>query len=179
MNIVRTAYFIERLINFDMRICCYFNRHVEKKRIRHFFSTISRLGDGPFWYALILLIPFIFGPESVHVSLRMAGAGLSGLLLYKLIKTLTERQRPFIKSNSIVLGAAPLDQYSFPSGHTLHAVSFSLVAIHYFPVLAWLLVPLATLIAMSRVVLGLHFPTDVLAGALIGFGLALMFVSIL
>lgn len=178
MNTARATLLLERLVNFDMRVCCYFNRHVEKRRTRRFFAVISRLGDGLFWYLLMAALPLVFGSGALGVSLRMAGAGVSGLLIYKLIKSLTERQRPFIKSQSIVLGTAPLDQYSFPSGHTLHAVSFSLIAIHYYPVLAWGLAPFAFFIAMSRVVLGLHYPTDVLAGAGIGFGLALFFVSI-
>ncbi|HEV7631790.1 MAG TPA: phosphatase PAP2 family protein, partial [Steroidobacteraceae bacterium] len=69
-------------------------------------------------------------------------------------------------------GAVPLDRFSFPSGHTLHAVSFTLIASMAFPLLALLLVPLALLIALSRVVLGLHYPSDVLAGALLGAGVA-------
>jgi undecaprenyl-diphosphatase len=65
-----------------------------------------------------------------------------------------------------------LDRYSFPSGHTLHAVSFSLIALHYFPGLAWLLLPFTLLVALSRLVLGLHYPTDVLIATLLGGGLA-------
>lgn len=67
----------------------------------------------------------------------------------------------------------PLDRYSFPSGHTLHAVCFTGIACAYQPLFAWVLVPFALLVALSRLVLGLHYPSDVLAGALIGGGLAL------
>lgn len=69
--------------------------------------------------------------------------------------------------STISLAAAPLDRYSFPSGHTLHAVSFAWQASMHFPELGWALIPLAALIAASRVVLGLHYPTDVLVGAVI------------
>ena len=72
----------------------------------------------------------------------------------------------------------PLDRYSFPSGHTLHAVSFAWQATVHFPELGWVLVPLAALIAASRVVLGLHYPTDVLAGAAIGASLAELGISL-
>lgn len=176
MNTVGTL-LLQRLVNFDMRVCHYFNRHVEKNRIRRLFSLISKLGNGRFWYALMIVLPLVYGMDAVMVSLRMAGAGAAGLIIYKLIKSFTERPRPFVKNRNIVLGTAPLDQYSFPSGHTLHAVSFTLIALHDFPVLAWMLVPFALLVAMSRIVLGLHYPTDVLAGAGIGLVLAILFVS--
>ena len=63
---------------------------------------------------------------------------------------------------------APLDRFSFPSGHTLHAVAFSLVAVHYYPGLIWLVLPFTALVAVSRLILGLHYPTDVLAGIALG-----------
>jgi undecaprenyl-diphosphatase len=88
------------------------------------------------------------------------------------------RERPYISHLRIRVGTAPLDRYSFPSGHTLHAVCFAILLTAYFPVFAWLVVPFAALVAVSRVVLGLHYPTDVVVGALIGAGLAMASMSI-
>jgi undecaprenyl-diphosphatase len=68
----------------------------------------------------------------------------------------------------IFLTGTPLDKFSFPSGHTLHAVLFSVVALNYYPQLSVILLPFTLMIALSRVVLGLHYPSDVIAGALIG-----------
>lgn len=68
----------------------------------------------------------------------------------------------------MIARAASLDEFSFPSGHTLHAVAFSVIAIAWFPALTLPLLLFAMLVAMSRVVLGLHYPSDVLAGIALG-----------
>ena len=78
------------------------------------------------------------------------------------------RERPYITHSAIECASAPLDRYSFPSGHTLHAVCFTLILTSYFPEWTAALVALALLIALSRVILGLHYPTDVAAGAVLG-----------
>jgi undecaprenyl-diphosphatase len=93
------------------------------------------------------------------------------LLLYKSLKGMTRRVRPCHYDLDISAGVPPLDLYSFPSGHTLHAVGFSTVALFYYPQLAWLLVPFTLLVAASRIVLGLHYPSDVLVASVIGLGL--------
>jgi undecaprenyl-diphosphatase len=102
----------------------------------------------------------------------MAITGLVALGLYRGLKRWTRRPRPFRRHAGIVAHVPPLDEFSFPSGHTLHAVSFSLVALAYYPVLAPILLPFTLLVAASRVVLGLHYPSDVLAATGIGIGLA-------
>jgi undecaprenyl-diphosphatase len=108
----------------------------------------------------------------------MAGTGLVCTLIYKWLKSKTSRPRPFAVENAVRAGADPLDPFSFPSGHTLHAVGFSIVAIAFYPMLAWLLVPFTLLVAASRVVLGLHYPSDVLAGAGLGALIASAFLAL-
>lgn len=163
-----------RFAELDLVICQQANRACAWRTVRRFFRAISVLGDGKFWYILMLLLPVVHGRAGLVVSLQMGLAGVAGVSLYKLVKRLTHRPRPYVTDASIRLGAAPLDQYSFPSGHTLHAVSFTLLVCMAFPAWAWLLVPFATLVALSRVVLGLHYPTDVLLGAAIGALLAVL-----
>ncbi len=175
---MRTNSLIEQVGVFELNVCSKANIWCRNLHLECFFSVVSRLGDGMLWYVLIITLPVVFGAGAVDVSLRMAAAGAIGVLIYKVIKHLTVRPRPYSRQQDIQLGAAPLDRYSFPSGHTLHAVSFTLICISYFPLMAWLLVPFTSLVAISRVVLGLHYPTDVLAGAFIGFLIAITAIGV-
>jgi undecaprenyl-diphosphatase len=134
----------------------------------------SWLGDGWFWYGLLLCLPVLYGAAGLRAAAHMALTGAVGVLIYKLIKSRAVRERPYITHSAIQCVSAPLDRYSFPSGHTLHAVSFTLLLTSYLPEWAAPLSALALLIALSRVVLGLHYPTDVAAGALIGCALAML-----
>jgi undecaprenyl-diphosphatase len=156
----------------EYRVCQRINHGASRDAVRRVFCIASRLGDGFVWYALMLALPLLYGDAGTRPVLVMAITGLVGLVIYKALKRVIVRERPFITHFGISLGALPLDRYSFPSGHTLHAVAFTWLAVESFPELAWVLVPLAALIAASRVVLGLHYPTDVLAGAAIGGALA-------
>jgi undecaprenyl-diphosphatase len=102
----------------------------------------------------------------------MALAGLVGTLTYKWLKGKTLRPRPYEVCQDIFLTGKPLDKFSFPSGHTLHAVVFGLVALSYYPLLSVVIVPFVMMVGLSRVVLGLHYPSDVLAGAALGAAIA-------
>jgi undecaprenyl-diphosphatase len=121
---------------------------------------------------LIAILPLTHGLIGLKASLHMLATGGVALALYKTIKVFTRRERPCHYATEIIALVPPLDRYSFPSGHTLHAVSFSTVAIYYVPDLAWVLVPFTMLVASSRIILGLHYPSDVLVATLIGLGLA-------
>jgi undecaprenyl-diphosphatase len=160
--------FLARIDHAELGICRRLNRGAASIPLCRTFQIASRLGDGIVWYALILALPLLYGQAAFMPSMTMAITGIMGVLLYKWLKCTFVRERPFITHVTISRAAAPLDRYSFPSGHTLHAVSFTWQAVANFPELAWVLVPLATSIAASRVVLGLHYPSDVLIGAIIG-----------
>jgi undecaprenyl-diphosphatase len=120
----------------------------------------------------MIALPLVYGWSAVPAAAQMAVTGAVASGVYAFLKGRFVRERPYVTFASIDCTVAPLDRYSFPSGHTLHAVAFTLLASGAFPELGWLLVPLSALIALSRVVLGLHYPSDVVAGALLGGTLA-------
>jgi len=152
----------------DSHLCITFNRTSHNILIRNFFKAVSRLGDGVFWYSLMALMVCVDQTHAFVPVAHMAVAGLIGTLIYKWLKVRTLRPRPFNVHQQISLRSVPLDQFRFPSGHTLHAVIFSMVAIHYYPMLSVALIPFTILVGLSRPILGLHYPSDVLVGALIG-----------
>lgn len=156
----------------EWRLCLACNRWAARGAVTRLFGLVSRLGDGLFWYALMGLLALAGGVRGATAALHMALTGLTALGLYRWLKRWTRRPRPFRAHHGIVARIPPLDEFSFPSGHTLHAVSFSLVAIAYVPWLVFVLAPFTALVAASRVVLGLHYPSDVLAASAIGVALA-------
>ncbi|WMJ68016.1 phosphatase PAP2 family protein [Stenotrophomonas sp. 24(2023)] len=164
---------LELLAGREARLCRRANHYCRRRPIRRGFSIISRLGDGVFWYALMGALVLADGFDGLRASLHMAATGLAALLLYKGLKRWTRRPRPYKADLRIRAWVAPLDEFSFPSGHTLHAVSFTIVALAYYPLLAPLLVPFTLGVAASRVVLGLHYPSDVLAAT----GIAVLLAS--
>ncbi len=166
-----------RMMAWDSALCVKVNKTSHFRAVRLWFRLISRLGDGVFWYTLMLGILITQGQSGVLPASHMALAGLTGTMVYKWLKGKTLRPRPYEVHQDIWLTGRPLDRFSFPSGHTLHAVAFCSVALFYYPILAGLLIPFTMMVGMSRVVLGLHYPSDVLAGSLIGGTIA--FVSIL
>lgn len=170
--------YLKKIDDYELRYCMGFNKWMQNPILKQYFRIISRIGNGAFWYLLILLMPLFFGSTGLIVATAMALLGLVNVYIYKSIKTNIERERPFITHNQLECGTAPLDRYSFPSGHTLHAVSFSIFACFYFPLLLILLTPVVICIALSRVVLALHYPSDVFAGASLGLLMSVFAISI-
>ena len=159
-----------RMLSLDLKGCLYLNHFSHQQAVAQFFKMISRLGDGLFWYVMLFAVWLLQGfAYSLHILYVVLGGSI-GTTLYKLLKKKTVRPRPYQVHQVIRLGERPLDHFSFPSGHTLHAVMATTVLGYIQPLLLILMLPFTLLVALSRMILGLHYPSDVAVGAIIGAG---------
>ncbi|MEM6792835.1 MAG: phosphatase PAP2 family protein [Acidobacteriota bacterium] len=157
----------DRISELEIPICRLCHR-CSAAPLRRYFSVVSKLGDGHYWY---LILASLFLTRGLAASAAVVHVILAGLVchgVYRGLKSRTARERPYAFAEGFDLAVPPLDRYSFPSGHTMHSVFFTLVVGSYAPALLWLLVPFTVSVAASRVFLGLHYPTDVAAGGLLG-----------
>jgi undecaprenyl-diphosphatase len=167
MHCSGTSKFFYYLDRAERPLCATANALADVPSIHRIFAFFSKLGDGAAWVLLFITIG-LFRPDAGNLPVVLIGASIVNLGLYKLVKEQTVRNRPCMTWEAITPKEQPLDNYSFPSGHTLHAVTVTLLVLPVLPLLGLILVPVTVMIMLSRIILGLHYPTDVVVAALIG-----------
>ena len=157
--------------NRDHRVMRRVNRWKAPRWIRYWMVAATRIGDGWLWYSLGFILLIAGGPNRYAAVSAAGAAALTGVLVFKVLKKISHRQRPCLLEPHCWSRVLPPDQFSFPSGHTMTAFSIALVISYFYPGLEGALYFLAASIAVSRVVLGMHFLSDVLAGVVLGVAL--------
>ena len=169
-------YVLERFHHFDL---CAFDWCLRRKRLQYAVGIarpISRSADGHLYVAagLVALVAHLWSIAAI-----IAVGFAVERLLYFACKKGFKRNRPAKAITGFYSVIQASDEFSFPSGHTSGAFLMAWTAWLYEPSLAWVMFPWATLVGISRVFLGVHFPTDCVVGALLGSSVALVTISYL
>ena len=170
---------LEAIVSWDLGILYGIQELFRSGWMDGLMTTITRFGDGGiFWIAVAACC--LAARPSRKMGYSMAAALLIGLVVGNLLlKPLVARIRPFdLVGFGPLLISAPTD-FSFPSGHTLHSFSCATVIWRYYRGWGWGAYLLAALIGFSRLYLFVHYPTDVLAGALLGIGIGWLAVFLI
>jgi len=142
------------------------------KWIRLWMIAATRGGDGWIWYLAGLILALFGGAEGLRTVARSGLAAGLGIGFFIFLKRAAGRRRPCTIEPHCWSTLLPPDQFSFPSGHTITAFAITLPVAQQYPDAAPGLYFLAMSIAVSRIVLGMHFLSDVIAGGILGLLLA-------
>jgi undecaprenyl-diphosphatase len=147
--------------------------------IRVWMLCATRGGDGWLWYAMGAVLVLFGGPHRFRAVGAAALAAGTGIALFLRLKTAAGRRRPCALEPHCWSTLLPPDQFSFPSGHTITAFAVAVSLGISYPAMALGLIFCAVSVAASRILLGMHFLSDVLAGAAVGSALACAFACLL
>ena len=168
----RTGAMMNFISHRDHNLMRRVNRWRPPRWVRAWMICATRGGDGWLWYGMGLVILLFGGEQRFYAVGAAAVAAGVGIVLFLRLKKAAARKRPCTIERSCWATLLPPDQFSFPSGHTITAFSVAISLSSFYPTLALGLIFCAISIAASRILLGMHFLSDVLAGALIGSALA-------
>jgi undecaprenyl-diphosphatase len=154
--------------HFECRLFQQVNRHFDKKMLNLFFSTITHMGGATFTILSTILLILISNNQTKVAAYSSALALAISHIPVQLVKKLFPRKRPYLMIEETKVPLNPLKDHSFPSGHTTAIFSVIIPFVLFAPALSFILIPLGLCVGLSRIYLGLHYPSDVMAGGLLG-----------
>ena len=159
---------IEWIQGMDYSLLSWIVTHLRETWLTPIVTFITSLGNaGAIWILLSLIL--LIRPTTRRCGMAMLTALLLGLLVGNLaLKNIIARPRPFAAYTDILPLVMPIDPFSFPSGHTLSSFCAASACFAYHKKAGAACGVLALLIGLSRLYVGVHYPTDVLAGMVLG-----------
>lgn len=152
----------------DIQLFQLINQQLRCRLLNYTLPKITHVGGAAFSImSMVLLIVLSAAPVSFWALQALLSLTMSHVIVH-VIKKIYCRERPYTKLTTVFFTTEPLKDYSFPSGHSTAAFSIAVVFALHSALLAALLLPIASLVALSRMYLGLHYPTDCIIGILIG-----------
>jgi len=179
ITILKINYMIDFLYSIDLAIFYFFNHILSIGFLDKFFSIITNVNNWYITYVILLGISFVKGGTKG----KLAVFGILLLIVvtdqtgYRILKEYFERPRPCNVLTDVLTPLGCTGSYSFPSNHALNNFAAAMFFYRLFPKLKWILFIGAALISISRVYLGLHYPSDILGGAIIGLAFGYLFAS--
>lgn len=158
-----------KLLIKDIQVFYYLNGLKKYSLINRLILFITYFGGASFNISLTILFILIRPFFNPYLGWELLLVLSSSHLLVHVMKRIINRQRPYAQLGNIEILVEPFEAYSFPSGHTTASFSVALVLSFYLPYFFPFGISFALLVGISRVYLGVHYPSDVLFGALIAF----------
>jgi len=160
-----------------VQIFYFFNHILSIGFLDKFFAMITNVNNWYIAYIVLLGIAFIKGGlrGKLAVAMIIILIIVTDQLGYKVIKEFFQRMRPCIALTDVLTPLGCNGTYSFPSNHALNNFAAATFFYRLFPKLKWILFITAFLVSLSRVYLGLHYPSDIIGGAIIGSAFGYIF----
>ncbi len=167
---------LESIHNYDVLTFGWCLRRKHREQVVGVSRFLSRTGDGPLYF--LIGAASLMAHEWNLAKLLAIGYSIERLC-YFIFKSSFKRNRPPAAIPGYRSEVEPSDQFSFPSGHTSAAFLMAGCLTYTFPWAAWFLYPWACSVGFARVMLGVHFPTDTLAGAILGSSICYILIGLL